>query len=66
MATIFDPNEAKKRALASVGYRYLPPPNAPPMNQLRFDLTSRFPMKASILISDRNRADLDGQNGKLT
>jgi hypothetical protein len=66
-ATVFDLNEAKKRALVfSVGYRYLPSPNAPPMNRLRLDLTSHFPMKAKILISDRNRADLDWQSGKFT
>jgi hypothetical protein len=66
-AAIFDLDDSKKRALVlAVGYRYLPSPNAPPENRLRLDLTSHFPMKAKILISDRNRADLDWQNGKFT
>jgi len=63
-ATIFDLNEAKRRALAlAVGYRYLPSPNAPPTNRLRLDLTCHFSMWAKILIWDRNRADLDWQSG---
>jgi hypothetical protein len=66
-ATIFDLDDSKKRALVlAVGYRYLPSPNAPPENRLRLDLTFHFPMKAKILISDRNRADLDWQRGKFT
>jgi hypothetical protein len=65
-ATIFDLDEAKKRALVlAVGYRYLPSPHSPPENRLRLDLTSTFPMKARILVSDRNRADLDWQSGKF-
>jgi hypothetical protein len=66
-ATIFDLDEAKKRALVfAVGYRYLPSPNSPPENRLRLELTSHFPMKAKILISDENRADLNWQSGKFT
>ena len=58
-ATIFDLDEAKKRALVlTAGYRYLPSPNAPSENRLRLDLTFHFPMKAKILISDRNRSQL--------
>jgi Protein of unknown function (DUF2490) len=64
--TLFDLNEAKKRVLVfSAGYRYLPSPNAPTVNRLRLDLTSNFPVKANLLISDRNRADLDWQSGKF-
>lgn len=59
-----DLDEAKKRALVfAVGYRYLPSPSAPTTNRLRLDLTSHIPLKAKILITDRNRADLDWQNG---
>jgi hypothetical protein len=66
-ATIYDLDEAKKRALVlAVGYRYLLSPNSPPENRLRLDLTSNFPMKAKMLISDRNRADLDWQSGTFT
>ena len=64
--TLFDLNEAKKRVLVfSAGYRYLPSPNAPTVNRWRLDLTSNFPMKTNLLISDRNRADLDWQSGKF-
>ena len=64
--TEFDLDDAKKRVLVlSLGYRYLPSPNEPTVNRFRLDLTSHFPMKAKILISDRNRADLDWQNGKF-
>jgi Protein of unknown function (DUF2490) len=64
--TLFDLNQAKKRVLVfSAGYRYLPSPSAPSENRLRLDLTSNFPMKANLLISDRNRADLDWQSGKF-
>jgi len=64
--TLFDLNEASKRVLVfSAGYRYLPSPSAPPQNRLRLDLTSNFPMKAHLLVSDRNRTDLDWQSGKF-
>ena len=62
-ATESDLDEAKKRALVfAVGYRYLPSPSAPTTNRLRLDLTSHIPLKAKILITDRNRTDLDWQN----
>jgi hypothetical protein len=65
--TEFDLDDSKKRVAAfAVGYRYLPSPNSPTENRLRLDLTFHFPMKARILISDRNRADLDWQSGKFT
>jgi hypothetical protein len=65
--TAFDLNDAKKRVLVlDVGYRYLPSPTSPPENRLRLDLTFHFPLKGGILISDRNRADLDWQSGKFT
>ena len=64
--TEFDLDDAKKRLLVlAIGYRYVPSPDSPTVNRLRLDLTSHFPMKAKILISDRNRADLDWQNGKF-
>lgn len=64
--TIFDLNEASKRPLIfAIGYRYLPSPNFPQENRLRLDLTPHFPMRGKILITDRNRADLDWQSGKF-
>jgi len=66
-ATIFDLNEASKRPLVfAIGYRYLPSPNTATENRLRLDLTPHFPMKGKILITDRNRADLDWQSGNFT
>jgi hypothetical protein len=65
-ATIFDLNAASKRPLVfAIGYRYLPSPNTATVNRLRLDLTPRFPMRGKIVITDRNRADLDWQSGKF-
>lgn len=66
-ATEFDLDQGKKRVLVlAVGYRYLPSPSSPATNRLRLDGTSNFPMKGKVLISARNRFDLDWQNGKFT
>lgn len=63
----FDLDQSKKRVFAvAVGYRYLPSPSAPPTNRLRLDTTSNLPLKAGLMISDRNRFDLDWQNRQLT
>jgi hypothetical protein len=65
--TSFDPDDAKKRVVVlAVGYRYVPSPGSPPTNRLRLDLTPHVPMRAHILISDRNRTDLNWQNGNFT
>lgn len=62
--TVFDLNDAKKRALVlEDGYRYITAPGAVPENRLQTIATSHFPMKAQFLVSDRNRADLDWKNG---
>jgi len=66
--TAFDLDDSKSRLLVvSVGYRYMPTPNAAPTNRLLpfFVLNSRVP-KTRILLSDRNRADLDWQGGSFT
>src|SRR5271167_888053 len=63
----FDLDDSKSRPLIlSIGYRYLPYPNAPPENRLEPFFTFNLPMKAGLLISDRNRADLDWQSGEFT
>ena len=49
-----------------VGYRYMPSPNEPTQNRLRLDLIFLFPLKAKIVIADRNRVDLDWQSGTFT
>jgi hypothetical protein len=63
----FDPDDSKSRLLVlSVGYRYIPSLNKPPENRIEPVVTSHFPLKAGILISDRNRADLDWSKGNFT
>jgi hypothetical protein len=48
------------------GYRFLSSPSSPSTNRIRFDATPHLPMKAGLLITDRNRADLDWSDGKFT
>ena len=63
-ATIFDLDEAKKRALVfSTGYRVLSSPNAPVTNRWELVATANFPLPGGVLLADRNRADLDWQSG---
>ncbi len=65
-ATVFDLNEASKRPLVlAIGYRYLPSPYTATVNRLRLDITPHFPIRGKVLITDRNRADLDWQSGKF-
>jgi hypothetical protein len=62
--TAFDLDDSKPRPLVlETGYRYITAPNAPPTNRMETVLTSHFALKAGILISDRNRADLDWKSG---
>ena len=63
-ATIFDLDEAKKRALVfATGYRVLVSPGTAATNRWELVTTANFPIRGGFLISDRNRADLDWQNG---
>lgn len=65
--TAFDLDDAKHRVLVlEAGYRYITAPNAPPEDRMLTIVTSNFPMKAGIIFSDRNRADLDWKNGSFT
>jgi len=65
--TAFDLDDSKARPLLfSIGYRYLPYPDAPPTNRLKSFVTLNFPLKGRILLSDRNRADLDWRSGKFS
>jgi len=66
--TAFDLDDSKSRALVlSVGYRYLPTPGIPPTNRLEPLFTLNYPVpRIGLLISDRNRADLDWQGGGFT
>ncbi len=63
-ATTGDLDDAKQRALVlSAGYRVLPSPSTSTVQRMELVGTSNFPVKGSILVSDRNRMDLDWQNG---
>ena len=66
--TTFDLNDSNSQLLIfSIGYRYLPYPSAPPTNRMEPLVTFNFPVpKTGILISDRNRGDLDWQSGSFT
>jgi Protein of unknown function (DUF2490) len=66
--TKFDNDDSKSRpAVFTIGYRYLPYPDAPPTNRLEPVLTVNLPTpKIKTLISDRNRFDLDWQSGVFT
>jgi hypothetical protein len=64
--TLFDLDDAKKRPLVlTAGYRYLPTPGSPPTNRIPIAVTSHLPIKARLLVTDRNRADLDWSSGKF-
>ena len=63
----FDLDDSKSRALVlAIGYRYLPSPNEPTEHRLEPVATFHFPLKAGLLLSDRNRADLDWKNGAFS
>jgi hypothetical protein len=65
--TAFDLDDAKQRPLVlTAGYRYLAAPNKPGTNRIPIAATSHFPIKAQLLLSDRNRMDLDWSNGEFT
>jgi len=64
--TAFDLNDAKSRPLVfAAGYRYLAAPGSPSTNRMDLAITSHFPVKPGLLLSDRNRSDLDWSDGKF-
>jgi Protein of unknown function (DUF2490) len=64
--TLFDLDDAKSRPLLlAVGYRVVPSPGKPTVNRMEPVLTFHIPVTARILISDRNRADLDWSPDKF-
>lgn len=67
-ATEFDLDDSKSRPLVfSIGYRYLPAANgAPSTNRMEPLVTFNFTLKGRVLFSDRNRGDLDWENGAFT
>jgi len=65
--TLFDLDEAKARPLVlETGYRIITAPNKPNENRAIEAVTFQWPLLAQILLIDRNRADLDWQNGQFT
>ena len=66
-ATRFDLDDAKSRPLIlESGYRSITAPNTPIEDRALEAVTFRLPPLASIVISDRNRADLDWKAGSFT
>ena len=65
--TRFDLDDAKKRTLVlTAGYRYLSSPTSPSTNRVQLAATSHIPLKADLLLTDRNRTDLDWSSGTFT
>jgi hypothetical protein len=59
----FDLDDSKARPLVfSVGFRYVPSPDKPTVWRMELVATPHFPLIAKILLTDRNRADLDWSN----
>jgi len=57
-------DDPKTRPLVlETGFRYITFPNSPPINRMETVLTFQTALIAGFLISDRNGADLDWQNG---
>jgi len=60
----FNLDESKQRLLVfSVGYRYLPSPGNPSVNRLLLMATANLPFKGGMLVSDRNRLEVNHTNG---
>jgi hypothetical protein len=65
--TSFDLDKSKSQlVLFSIGYRILPTPDEPPTNRLEPYVILNLPSPGKLLLSDRNRADLDWQNGRFS
>ncbi|MGB8887498.1 MAG: DUF2490 domain-containing protein [Candidatus Korobacteraceae bacterium] len=65
--TSFDLDKSKSQlVLFSIGYRILPTPNQDPTNRLEPYVILNLPSPGKLLLSDRNRADLDWQNGTFS
>jgi Protein of unknown function (DUF2490) len=65
--TAFDLDDAKSRPLVlTAGYNFLTAPNSASTNRVLVSATSHLPIKADLLFTDRNRADLDWSDGAFT
>jgi hypothetical protein len=62
--TAFDLDDAKTRPVVlTAGYNYLATPGKPGTNRIPIAVTTRLPLTGKLLLTDRNRADLDWSNG---
>ena len=65
--TVFDLDDSKSRPLQlSFGFRYVPSTDRPTLWRVVLAATPRFPLPAKILLTDRNRADLDSTSSEFT
>ena len=64
---IYDLDPTRSRVLAlELGYRYVYSPDAPAVNRVILAATPNLPLKGDVLISDRNRGELNFSTGDLT
>lgn len=64
---VFDQDDSKARLLQlSIGYRYVPSADKPDTQRLTAAATPKVPFVANILLSDRNRIDLDWSQSQFT
>src|SRR5271169_3261784 len=64
---LYDLDEARSRTLAfSFGYRYVRNPDKPAIERFILAATPNLPLKGGVLISDRNRGELNVSSGDLT
>jgi hypothetical protein len=65
--SVFDLDDAKSRPVVlSVGFRYVPSPDKPHIERMIVAATFHVPLVAGILLSDRNRSDLDWSQNNFT
>lgn len=65
--TLFDLDDVKRRMIVfESGYRIISAPNTPDENRAIESMTFHLPIILRVLLSDRNRADLDWQAGTFT
>jgi Protein of unknown function (DUF2490) len=65
--TVFQLDESKSRLLTfTAGYHYLPSPDGSNESRVLVEATPRFPLKAGVLVSDRNRVDLRWISGDFS
>lgn len=65
--SLFNLDDAKRRPLVfESGYRIITAPDTSATNRLLESVTFNLPIMARVLLSDRNRVDLDWQSGAFT